>query len=91
MRDNGLKLYQANRIKQAELTPVPVWQYLNIDANSRNLKDPFINWVGGQALAYGIAALARVIGRRRHDFIRLQGQLQRCDLAAGEFGFLVQT
>ena len=29
MRDNGLKLYQANRIKQAELTPVPVWQYLN--------------------------------------------------------------
>ena len=29
MRNNGLKLYQANRIKQAELTPVPVWQYLN--------------------------------------------------------------
>ena len=29
MRNNGLKLYQANRIKQAELTPVPGWQYLN--------------------------------------------------------------
>ena len=29
MRNNGLKLYQADRIKQAELTPVPVWQYLN--------------------------------------------------------------
>ena len=28
MRYNGLKLYQANRIKQAELTPVPVWQHL---------------------------------------------------------------
>ena len=100
MRNNGLKLYQANRIKQAELTPVPVWQYLNGSsglerlcqsgtlglalntncsfvtdiacADARflfldrtcsvvpilrglnlpdNLKDPFINWVGGQALA----------------------------------------
>ena len=29
MRNNGLKLYQADRIKQAELTPVPVWQYLS--------------------------------------------------------------
>ena len=29
MRNNGLKLYQANRIKQAELTPLPGWQYLN--------------------------------------------------------------
>ena len=29
MRNNGLKLYRADRIKQAELTPVPVWQYLN--------------------------------------------------------------
>ena len=29
MRDNGLKLYQAIRVKKAELTPVPVWQYLN--------------------------------------------------------------
>ena len=29
MRNNGLKVYQADRTKQAELTPVPMWQYLN--------------------------------------------------------------
>ena len=29
MRQNGLKLHQANQIKQAELTSVPGWQYLN--------------------------------------------------------------